>query len=218
MSKIVMSEFKKERMVTMKSKIKSRLLSFLMSAAVTLPMFPLAGGAVQTVSAAGEVNGKLTYSFEGTAPGYAQGTISLTADQSGTYKLYWADDNNALEGYYPIAELDISSGNTKTVSMNYHTVIPANATKIIATTGSKANSAAYSVYDIPVNKSLSTVSGNLLYTFSVFSDIHIDTGNKWYVNAQKNFTQALKYSNSKGSDYIVVSGDCVANDFGFDEE
>ena len=29
----------------------------------------------------------------------AEGTITFTANSSGKYKLYWADDNNALSGY-----------------------------------------------------------------------------------------------------------------------
>lgn len=166
-------------------------------------------------------NGELTYNFSGKSSsesGYAEGTISLHASKSGTYKIYWADDGKALDGYYPIAELKMSSGETKTVKMGYHTVIPANATKIIATTDSLYTEEAYSVFNIPMNKRLSYDSGKYLYSFSTYSDIHIDKGSLWYVNAETNFKQALNYSNKMGTDYIVVSGDCVTNDSGPDKE
>ncbi len=166
-------------------------------------------------------NGKLNYVFEGTSKndaGYAQGTITLDADESGTYKLYWADDSCALQGYYPIGELNLQSGQSGSVNLGYHTVIPADATKVIATKDSLYTSDAYSVFTIPSDKLLSTRSGNFLYSFSTYSDIHIDKGGVYYCDADKNFTQALKYSNDKGTDYIIVSGDCVTNDSGPDKE
>ena len=161
----------------------------------------------------------LSCTFEsGISSGYAQGTISLYAEKSGTYKLYWADDQSALTGYYPIAELSMKDNSTKTVTMGYHTVIPANATKLIATTGSLNVSDAYAVYNIPFSRRLENESGRLLYTFSTYSDIHIDKGNFWYVNAEANLKQALDFSTKMGSDYIIVSGDCVTNDSGPDKE
>lgn len=166
-------------------------------------------------------DGKLTYAFKGnsqTEAGYAEGSITLNADKDGTYKLYWADTNGALEGYYPIGELKLKAGKSGTVDMGYHTVIPDGATAIIATTGSLSTSDAYAVYSIPNSKRFNRQSGSLLYSFSTYSDIHIDKGSLWYVNAEKNFKQALKYSTSMGADYIIVSGDCVTNDSGPDKE
>ena len=168
-----------------------------------------------------EDDGKLTYEFKGNfkdTAGYAEGTITLHAEHNGTYKLYWADDNSVLEGYYPIKEMKLNSGESGSVSLGYHTVIPANATKVIAVTDSLSTSSAYSVFTIPTSKRLSSVSGNFLYSFSTYSDIHIDKGSLWYVNAENNFKEALKYSNDKNTDFIVVSGDCVTNDSGPDKE
>ena len=160
----------------------------------------------------------ISYKFDVNQCGYAQGVISFTTESEGTYKLYWADDNSALAGYYPIAELKMKTGVVKNVVMGYHTVIPAKATKIIATKGSLNVKDAYSVYNIPYYRRLSSMSGDLLYTFSTFSDIHIDRGNLWYVNADANLKQGLSYSTKMGSDYVVVSGDCVGNDKGPDAE
>ena len=166
-------------------------------------------------------DGKLTYVFKGDfkdTAGYAEGKITLNADKSGTYKLYWADNYGALEGYYPIKEMTLKSGESGSVSLGYHTVIPAGATRVIAVTGSNNTSDAYSVFTIPSYKRFHSTSGSLLYSFSTYSDIHIDKGSLWYVNAEENLKQALKYSNDKSTDFIVVSGDCVTNDSGPDKE
>ena len=165
-----------------------------------------------------DTNSKISYEFSSWKPGYAQGKLYLHADKDATYKLYWADDQKALDGYYPIGELKLKAGSSGSIDLGYHTVIPANARYIIATTGSLNISDAYSVYKIPNAKRLDSASGDFLYSFSAYSDIHIDKGSGWYVNAESNFKQALKYSNSKGADYIVVSGDCVTNDSGPDKE
>ena len=168
------------------------------------------------------VNGEISYTFSGeqaARAGYAEGTLSLNVDTTGKYKLYWADDEEALDGYYPIAELSIDAGKSKSVSFGYHTAIPAGATKVIATTGSLNTSDAFSVYTIPENKRLDTSNGNLLYSFSTYSDIHIDdSSDNWYKGAKTNLGDALSYSNKKGADFIVVSGDCVTNNEGPDQE
>lgn len=81
----------------------------------------------------------ISYSFSNNDAGYADGTISLTAT-SGTYQLYWADNEKAIDGYDAIATLSFSSNTTKTVKMPANTAIPAGATKVIAVkVGEKSN-------------------------------------------------------------------------------
>lgn len=167
----------------------------------------------------------ITYSFSGSdkdTAGYAQGTVTLSSDTAGTYYLYWADDSNALDGYYPIDELTLSAGGSASYEFDYHTAIPAGATKIIATTSesdtSVANAAA--VYSIPESKQLLTSSGSLLYTFNSYSDVHIDRDSNgiYYKNAETNWAQALKYGVDMDTDFIVSSGDMVTNATGPDTE
>ncbi len=208
--------------------MKKRIVTKFLAIALAVSMaFPAVSFSSTVAYADGEVSveeevvssssERITYSFSGSQfekAGYAQGTIQLSVDTAGTYNLYWANDNEALDGYYPIGTLDLKANASGTVSLGYHTVIPAGATKIIATTGSLSVSDAYAVYDIPVNKQFSSGSGEKLYSFSTYSDIHIDTGSDvWYKNAEKNLEQALKYSTQMGTDYIVVSGDCITNDY-----
>ena len=201
----------------MRAKTLSRTAALLLSASLALPVMISSYSAVYAASAAKE----LTYTFTGNfsdKAGYAEGQITLKADAAAKYKLYWADDTKALDGYYPIDELSMNAGESKNVSMGYHTAIPAGATKVIAVTDSLYTADAYTVYDIPQSKRLLSASGDLLYKFSTFSDVHIDKGSGWYVNAENNFKQGLAYSVKNNADYIIVSGDCVTNDSGPDKE
>ncbi len=191
-----------------------RTLSMLLTMAVLMAMFSI-GVTVNAASA------KITYTFSGqqaAEAGYAEGTITFTADTDGTYRLYWSDDEKALDGYNRIAKFTLSAGKSQSVSLGYHTVIPSGATKIIACTEGTAVSGAKAVYDIPAEKQFSTDSGRLLYKFTSFSDVHIDKGSLWYVDAETHLKEGLQYSVDKGSDYIIISGDVVTNDSGPDKE
>lgn len=210
-------------MIDMSSKVYSRIAAALLSAVLAVPVIASSFGTVyaDTPDEYGASGADLTYSFSGSSSGkagYAEGTITLKADSAATYKLYWANNTKALDGYYPIDELNMKSGESKSVKMGYHTAIPAGATKVIATKGSLYTADAYSVYDIPSNKRLSAVSGDLLYKFSTFSDVHVDKGNYWYKNGENNFKQGLAYSVKNDADYVIVSGDCITNDKGPDKE
>ena len=162
----------------------------------------------------------LNYQFSGSnagTAGYAEGTVSLTTDTAGTYYLYWADDTKALDGYYEITSMSLSANGTGTFKFSYHTAIPAGATRLIATTSKSSLTVANAKaeYVLPESKRLTTGSGDLKYTFSSYSDVHIDPDG-YYKNYETKFTQALNYANKKGTDFIVSSGDMV--NFGLDSE
>ena len=135
--------------------------------------------------------------------GYAEGTITFTSNTSGTFEVYWADNEKALDGYYSIATLDLTVGESKTVNMGYHTAIPANAAKIIAARVSKTVAGADAVYTLPASKQLNSESGDLLYTFNSYSDIHIDK-NGYYKKANDHFSEALKFGVEKNTNFIVT--------------
>ena len=201
-----------EGVVFMKSK------AVLKSALSLIMPFTLILSALITAGAVDDV--QLTYEFSGKnadTSGYAQGTITLTSPSANTYYLYWADENQALEGYYEIAELSVEANSSGMFVFDYHTVIPAGATKIIATTD-KENikvSDAKAVYDLPKEKLLSAGSGEMKYTFSSYSDVHIDPEG-FYKNYDVKWAQALNYAARKDTDFIVTSGDVV--NFGSDYE
>lgn len=152
----------------------------------------------------------ISYSFSGNNsadPGYAQGTITLTAP-TGTYYLYWADDEKALDGYTEIAKLTVSSSSA-TYDTFAQTAIPANATKLIAikstsTPTNKTVANASAVYTIPSDKRLSTEKQ---YSFAVYSDIHIDSTNNAYKYCQEHWSSALQTAADRNVDFIVTAGD-----------
>ena len=192
----------------------------ILSATLAITMFTAPIQTEVFVSAAN--NNELHYEFSGTdaaTAGYAEGTITFTAKSSGTYYLYWADNVKALDGYYEITSMKVKAGESSSFSFGYHTAIPAGATKIIATT-SKSNlnvTNAVAVYNLPTSKQLTSKSGNLLYTFNSYSDVHIDT-EVYYTNSQKNWKNALQYAADMDTDFIVSAGDAVTNAQGYAEE
>ena len=170
---------------------------------------------------ASEGGAALAYEFTGSgaeAPGFAEGTVTLTAED-GSYRLFWADDEAALAGYYEIAALEVSGGSAS-FTFGDHVAIPADATKLIAAAGEEEYPAvadAVAVYDIPAEKQLGHRSGEELYTFNSFSDIHIDeehigqTPPYYWVYSEGHWAKALQFAVDKGVDFIVSSGDQVTN-------
>lgn len=194
-----------------------KTLSYLLTATLLMSMvltFPISTSAVE-----GTI---LNYTFSGKNAdefGYAEGTLTLSSDTDGSYYLYWANDTKALDGYYEIDKLTIKNGKSASFNFGYHTAIPADATRVIAVSDKSdlSVSKAAAVYSIPRNKQLNSGSGKRLYTFNSYSDVHIDNGG-YYVNAEKNWKQALKYATDMDTDFIVSSGDMVTNASGPDGE
>lgn len=162
----------------------------------------------------------ISYEFKNNLAGYAEGTLTLESDTAGVYKLYWADDNAELSGYYPITKdpitgvdnISLSANSSYSFKFGYHTAIPAKATRIIAKNSSNAVVAQYS---IPANKRLAV--SDPLYKFNSYSDIHIDN-NGFYNDAATHWAEALKFGVDKQTDFIVTSGDTVTNAAGPDGE
>ncbi|MBQ1516939.1 MAG: starch-binding protein, partial [Clostridia bacterium] len=197
--------------------ILKRTVSIITIIAVFATMFSL-GIAASAETSAGSAS--ITYSFSGTNAsdaGYAEGVITLSSSSSGTYELYWADDEKALDDYYSLASLEFNSSGSKSVKMAYHTAIPANATKLIATKSSKKVSEADAVFSIPTEKQLSYDSGDLLYTFNSYSDVHIDCDG-YYKMPNERLADAFEFGVKKNTDFIVSSGDMVTNAGGPDKE
>ena len=168
----------------------------------------------------------LTYTFSGASSakaGYAEGTISFTAENAGTYYLYWANDTTALKDYYPITHFSLKTDETGTFTFGNHTAIPAEATKLIVIksdqepTHTISVTDAASVFNIPSTKQLPYKDDDALYTFNSYSDIHIDeehwgeTPAYWWQFSEDHFSKALKYATNKNVDFIVSSGDQVTH-------
>ena len=172
-----------------------------------------------------EANGaEISYEFTGndaTKAGYAEGKITFTAPEKGNYKLYWSNDTEALDGYYEIAKLEMEEAKaSQSVEFGYHTAIPVDATKIIAVSETEEKATvenAMAVYDIPSDKKLSYKSEDAYYTFSSYSDIHIDEEHwgeapaYWWEYSEQHWADALDYATEKQVDFILSTGDQVTN-------
>lgn len=63
-----------------------------------------------TTVTANAVSGKINYVFSGDEKdkcGYAEGKVTLQGVADGEYYLYWADNTQALDGYYEIAKVKV---------------------------------------------------------------------------------------------------------------
>lgn len=197
-------------------KTSKRFLALLLTAVMVVTV--MLTGVVSTSAATADIS----YSFAQSTAGYAEGTITLTPHSGnyGTYYMFWADDTDALKGYKPIAVLKITSG-SGTVKMPAHTVIPPDATKIVAFlsgTDISSNttilrvSDAEAVYSIPKNRQLSFNTDDALYTFGAISDPQLANdsyGSNSYPNDEEHLTDTLNTFAGRGVDFIVSSGDTV---------
>ncbi|MGN0487824.1 MAG: metallophosphoesterase [Ruminococcus sp.] len=184
--------------------------------AVVLSALTLTSAMALTPTTAFATQGKITYTFTGdekAESGYAQGKIQLSSLPEGKYYLYWADDNNALQGYYEIAQVNVKGG-AGSFTFGDHTAIPVDAKKLIATTSKKNTSVnnAVAVYDIPKSKQQKYTSKDANYTFMNYSDIHIDiANNQYYKYSELHWEKALETAVNKNAEFIVTAGDNITN-------
>ncbi len=186
------------------------------TAAVVLSALTLTSAMALAPTNVFAAQGKITYTFKGdekAKSGYAQGKIQLSSLSDGKYYLYWADDDNALKGYYEIAQVDVKNGKGS-FTFGDHTAIPVDATKLIATTSNKNTSVnnAVAVYDIPKAKQQKYNSKDANYTFMNYSDIHIDVANnQYYKYSELHWEKALETAVNKKAEFIITAGDNITN-------
>ena len=156
----------------------------------------------------------IEYTFSGAdsaRAGYAEGTVTLTAEDGG-YQLYWADDSGALAGYYAIADVAVSGGRGS-YSFCERVAIPVGATRLIAVRDGADGVAAS--FDVPTYKRLPYTDSDRLYRCAALSDIHIDCQdggeNIYFTYAAQNFARALNVAQERGAAFIITAGDQVTN-------
>ncbi len=158
----------------------------------------------------------ISYSFTKPDAGFAEGTITLSAS-NGTYYLYWADDQKAIEGMDTLGKVTVGSGKG-TLTMPAQTAIPADAENLIAIKSATeptslssctvANSAA--VFKIPDSKQI--YSKNHLYSFGAISDPQLANdsyGEGRYPYDETHLAAAFETLAKRDVDFTVSSGDTV---------
>lgn len=215
--------------MTCKDKLLKRMFSFCLIFAIISSLIVVSTTVFadeQRIDESG-ASATISYTFTGEdkdKAGFAQGTITLKASDSGSagkYYLYWADNTKALEGYKYI---DAVSATTSGVNVTFvpQTAIPADATKIIAIKSdsepsSKTVASASAVYNIPVSKQFPYTTADKLYTFASYSDIHIANdsyGSGKYKYDEQHLRKAFDSAASRDVSFIVTGGDNVNNQEG----
>lgn len=190
----------------------TKLLSLILTLVMMLSIIIIG---IPYVSAIG-YSAHFDYSFATNDPGFAEGTLYFLMPPDGnsiggTYTLYWADDEKALEGYAPIGELRESGSDS--FHMPAHTVIPPDAQYVIAVKGNDLSVVnAYAAYEIPEHKRLSFTSDDALYTFGAISDPQIANdsyGSGSYPYDEDHLRAALETLAERNVDFTVSSGDTV---------
>lgn len=167
----------------------------------------------------------LSYTFSGTNAddaGYAEGTITYTAEADGTYYVYWADDEKALDKYFEIASFTLSAGESGSFKFAPQVAIPADAESVIVSTQTSCDTAtvsgAVAKVDIPDAKKYVDSSSERQYRYAALSDIHIDvqhgTSAGYYEYGEAHWENTLKQCVDREVDFIISAGDQVTNAYG----
>ena len=177
-------------------RISSGVLSFVL-------VFCLLISSAFTVGAAdspGEAG--IEYTFLSEEAGLAGGTITIhNPAVSGKVSLCWASRGQALEGYSPLAEVELTASADLTVPVQKFTAIPEGAQQLACyQDGALITSL---IYTIPAEKRARL--GEKLYSFGSVSDVHIPT------NDGDDFRRALAFFKEYDCSFVGISGD-IAND------
>lgn len=163
------------------------------------------------------VSVEINYSFSKSESGLAEGEISLTAPK-GTYWLYWADAEKAIDDYKEIVKFSFEYTGTQVHKMYERCAIPESAVNIIALKSDsepkeKTVSSADAVYSVPKQR---LFKHSKRYTFASYSDIHTDAVKKNYKYDETHWRNALDVAALRKTDFIVLSGDYVNNNVDFE--
>lgn len=128
------------------------------------------------------------YELENAADGLADGKLTLYFDKNACAEevvMYWADADGALDGYAALAIFPVY-GDKAEFDMYANTIIPAEATRIIAYAKNGAGvSEKYRSADLPEGSQF-VVGEPALAEFSVVSDVHITVAYEHIANTAIN--------------------------------
>lgn len=151
----------------------------------------------------------LVYTPGDTVSNIASGTVTLTQPEKRAtithYNLYWGNDEGKIEGYTAMKPL---SGKDDVISYTFdNTLIPEGTTRLIAYAVKGGREDEYA--SVSINTENAFVFGELKYTLSILSDIHITkSGNDLHATHFKNALAQLDkcYPDSLG---LLTVGDNV---------
>ena len=149
--------------------------------------------------------GIIDYVFTYDTPGFAGGSVSLIAESSETYYLYWGNADGILPNYSYLHSVPLKKGVFAEVSIHSYTAIPKGASCLIAV--SESGSYTYS-FDIPAEQLFTQEE---LYIFGALADTHQGTR---YGPETKSFDRLINAGeilSQKGAILIGINGDIATN-------
>lgn len=151
-----------------------------------------------------------SYDFAYTTPGYADGTIRISANEDGVYKIFWGDaEGNKLKKngyeYSYLARVIVKDGKGSFNIISDYTAIPENAKTVLV----YRKDAKQYVYDIPADKLFAPEGDS--YTFGALSDLHYGRYSTLYDDdAVPAVDNALDFLDNVGVKFVGISGDLTA--------
>ncbi len=151
-----------------------------------------------------------SYDFAYTTPGYADGTIRISASEDGVYKIFWGDaDGNKLTKngyeYSYLARVIVKDGKGSFNIISDYTAIPEGAETALVY---KKDVKQY-VYEIPEEKKF--VPQGEAYTFGALSDLHYGRYSTVYDDdAVPAVDNAFDFLDNAGVKFVGISGDLTA--------
>ena len=146
--------------------------------------------------------GIIDYAFLSTKAGFAGGVISLVPEFSGSYSLYWGDENGKLNGYTKLGSFVAYANEVTEYSIYESTAIPVGATCLLAIDASGGRRT-YS-FIIPREQRL---TAEKLYTFGALADTHQGTRYGPESLSYERLVNAGKILSEKDAVLIGIDGD-----------
>lgn len=181
-------------------------LSMMVSLMATLPLSYQKNVYAQTLIENSLVT-DFSYKFAYTTPGYADGTIYVTAKEDGVFKIFWGDENGkklSKDGheYSYLARVVVKDGKGSYNIISDYTAIPQGAKTVLV----YRKDALQYVYDIPKDKQFQPEGDS--YTFGTLSDLHYGRYSSIYDDdAVPAVDNALDFYDHAGIDFVGISGD-----------
>lgn len=202
----------------MKKSISKKILATVVTATVALSsvdgvvILQNRAMAAETVAPEDVEVTNVTYKFENTKAGYADGVISVTANADTTFELYWGDKSGAKLKKDGIYYSELGTVTTKNGVGSYdviscYTAIPEGATTLLVYSEQEKEY----TYNIPASKQFN--AGKEKYSFGIVSDIHYNryeaSGKDDAVSA---FNKALTFMEKTAKvSFVASTGDLSAN-------
>ena len=185
------------------NKILKRILSFVL---VCTLVFSTGITYKNTYAAQGDKVSAFSYDFAYNTPGYAEGTIRISASEDGVYKVFWGDENGEKlkkngHLYTYLCRVVVQNGEGSFNIATGHTAIPQGAKKVLVYRKDNLEF----TYDLPADRLFDEEGG---YSFASLSDPHFE---RYFTFSDDDsvvaMNKAVDFLHGEGIKFVGVCGD-----------